>query len=216
VKVGGPAETHSTQWVTREKGGSSARIQNLVSARGYETAALARNRDLDSPLWLIRVNGSPITQLSSLTNLKDLIKLGVVLVLTTLSLFAENCTPFRNVNHRIIVGATINGRGPYAFLLDTGSQSTLIDVNVVKANHLINAGTVDVSGMGLHEATGWTVLDSFDVGGHNASRLRVIIYDLTRTQGPDDARIFGIIGLDFLERYNVELDRHKSCIKLSE
>ena len=70
--------------------------------------------------------------------------------------------------------------------------------------------------MGLHEAVSWTVLDSFELGGHNAPGLRVIIYDLTKTQGPDDARIFGIVGQDYLERYDVKIDKHKSCIELSE
>lgn len=148
--------------------------------------------------------------------MRTTIELATFWLLASLGLFAQTCTPYRNVNHRIIVKATINGKGPYAFLLDTGSQSTLIDVNIVKANHLKNAGTVDVSGMGLHEATGWTVLESFELGGHNAPGLRVIIYDLTKTQGPDDARVFGIIGQDYLERYDVKIDKHNSCIELSE
>ena len=148
--------------------------------------------------------------------MKSIIRLAIFFLFAGSGLFAQTCAPFRNINHRIIVKATINGKGPYAFLLDTGSQSTLIDVNVVKANHLTSTGTVDVSGMGLHQAVGWTVLDSFDLGGHNASRLRVIIYDLTKTQGPEDARIFGIIGQDYLERYDVKIDKHNSCIELSE
>jgi aspartyl protease len=142
---------------------------------------------------------------------------GALVFLTiTASLLGQACTPFRNVNHRMIIKGRINGKGPYSFLLDTGSQSTLIDSNLFKANHLINMGTVDVSGMGLHQSTGWTLLDSFEIDGHIASRFRVIIYDLTKSQGPEDARIYGIIGEDFLERFNLRIDNHKSCIELSE
>ena len=122
-------------------------------------------------------------------------------------------SPFLNVNHHTIVHATINGKGPYSFLLDTGSQSTLIDPNI--ADGLAAAGTVDVSGIGAeHKSVKWVAV-SVGVAGQSGN-VRAIIYDLSKTQGPGDARVYGIIGQDFLEHFTVTIDYAHNSLTLME
>ena len=128
---------------------------------------------------------------------------------------SQTPTAFLNVNHHTIVHATINGKGPYSFLLDTGSQSTLIDPVIASSWNLAAAGTVTVSGIGTASKSVNFVAVSVGVAGQSQN-VRAIVYDLSKTQGPGDARVFGIIGQDFLEHFLVLIDYAHNTLTLTE
>jgi hypothetical protein len=69
--------------------------------------------------------------------------------------------------------------------------------------------------MGLHTSAKWVMLDSLEVGGQSVGNLKAIVYDLTKTQGPEDARIYGIIGQDFLEHFTITIDYKHRCFVLN-
>src|ERR1700722_1307386 len=57
--------------------------------------------------------------------------------------------PFRLVNrHQIALAVSINHKGPYNFLLDTGTQITMIDPSLAKGIHLETHGAAMISGAG--------------------------------------------------------------------
>src|SRR5215472_13856711 len=74
--------------------------------------------------------------------------------------FAEaNCPgnveslPYRSLNrHQIVVPVSINHSGPYNFLLDTGTQMTMIDPALAAELHLAGTGEVSVRTGGISAA----------------------------------------------------------------
>src|SRR5208282_1057314 len=61
--------------------------------------------------------------------------------------------PFRLVNrHKIVLAVSINHSGPYNFLLDTGTQVTMVDPSVAAELHLETQGAAVVAGAGSHQS----------------------------------------------------------------
>lgn len=123
------------------------------------------------------------------------------------------CVPFTVVNHHTIMKVMVGEYGPFAMLLDTGAQSTMLDKNIVGAAHLVKAGTVDISGVGGHARHVNQTQATIEVGG-KTEKVTAIEYDMTAIQGTADARVYGIIGQEFLEHYTVIIDYQHSCLSL--
>jgi hypothetical protein len=124
-------------------------------------------------------------------------------------------TPFRYVNHRIIVPVLVSGHGPYNFLLDTGTQVTLIDPTLSSTLHIKNKdGAVVLGGMGLKASATKQQVDSIELDSHKVAALTVVMYDLTKLQDSSDTRIMGILGQNFLEQFNIVIYNKTSCVKL--
>ena len=61
--------------------------------------------------------------------------------------------------HRIVVAVSINHTGPYDFLLDTGTQITMIDPSLAAALHLDTQGAAVVAGVGPGRSASYAQLD---------------------------------------------------------
>lgn len=136
----------------------------------------------------------------------------VLLVAPIYGQAAPPCTPFQNVNGHTIVHVTINGSGPYAFILDTGSQSTMIDPTVADAAHVGYRGGAVVSAAGGKRIMTFYAVTSVMAGGKQAS-LRAIIY-AANFKAADGVRVVGLLGQDFLESYKVTIDYAQGCFTL--
>jgi hypothetical protein len=64
---------------------------------------------------------------------------------------------------RIIVPVVINRTGPYEFLLDTGTGSTIVDPLLTEL-HLKTRGPAEVVGVGFGTHASFAYLDSLEVG----------------------------------------------------
>ena len=97
--------------------------------------------------------------------------------------------PFRLIDHRIFVNASINGRGPFNCLLDTGANAA-IDGRLIPQ-------------LGVSHAT----LDRVSIGPIHLSGVGVNVVDLS-----DEHNVFGaanldlILGVPLFERYIVRID----------
>ena len=127
---------------------------------------------------------------------------------------APTCVPIKVVNHHTIVLIKVNGSGPFSFLLDTGAQSTLVDADLYKAAHLVKVGDAMLAGIGNSGTAAAIAHVSISVGGQTVTDVKAIEYDMTKVQGPDDARMFGVIGQNFLENFTVTIDYKHSCLSL--
>ena len=64
--------------------------------------------------------------------------------------YCNSQTKFCYINHRFIVPVMVNGQGPFTFLLDTGTQITIVDPSMVGLMHLSRpVGKSQVAGMGV-------------------------------------------------------------------
>src|SRR5437763_3627097 len=72
-------------------------------------------------------------------------------------------------SHQMIVAVSVNHSGPYNFLLDTGTQITMIDPSLTAELHLNAQGTAVVAGVGFHSAASLVQLDLLEVGSHTVA-----------------------------------------------
>lgn len=114
--------------------------------------------------------------------------------------------PFRFVDrHRIVVAVSINHTGPYNFLLDSGTQITMIDPSLAVALHLDAQGAAMVAGVGSGQSASYAQLDLVEAGSHAVARQKVLVYDLHNLHSAD-SRLQGILGEDFLEHFDLLID----------
>jgi hypothetical protein len=124
--------------------------------------------------------------------------------------------PFNLVNrHQIIVAVSVNHSGPYNFLLDTGTQLTMIDPSLAASLHLDTQGKVRVESVGMHAYASFAQLDALDAGSHAVAHQKVLVYDLKNLQATD-LNISGVLGEDFLEQFDMLIDNAHSLLCLDD
>jgi hypothetical protein len=144
-------------------------------------------------------------------------------VATVPALLAENycpgsiaSVPLRRVNrYQMIVPVSVNHTGPYDFLLDTGTQVTIIDSSLAGDLHLDSSGQAILAGVGIHESASMASLDALAVGDHLVSGQRIVVSDLARMTAVN-LHIQGILGEDFLEQFDMLIDNLHGVLCLDD
>lgn len=105
----------------------------------------------------------------------------------------------------MLVKARINGRGPYAFLVDTGATVTIVSTSLARSLRL-QPLPVAVQGIGAGGSFSTRAyVASVALGTTHQDRVVVGTYDLAQINaavGPID----GLLGYDFLKWYRVTID----------
>jgi len=124
--------------------------------------------------------------------------------------------PFHLVNrHQIIVAVSVNHSGPYSFLLDTGTQLTMLDPSLAASLHLDMQGKVRVHSVGIHAYASSAQLDQIEAGSHAVANQKVLVYDLQNLQATG-LNIQGVLGEDFLEHFDMLIDNAQSLLCLDD
>ena len=114
--------------------------------------------------------------------------------------------PFRFVNGpQIVLAVSINHTGPYNFLLDSGTQSTMIDLSLAAALHVDTQGAAEVAGVGSRNSASLAQVDLIEVGAYAVANQKVLVYDLDNLDSAD-LHLQGILGDDFLEHFDLLID----------
>ena len=122
--------------------------------------------------------------------------------------------PFRTVNrHQMIVPVSINHAGPFSFLLDTGTQMTMVDPALVAALHLETTGKAEVASVGMQSAASFAQASLVEAGSHSVANQKVLVYDLANLQSTG-LNIQGVLGEDFLEQFDMLIDNGHSLLCL--
>jgi len=124
--------------------------------------------------------------------------------------------PFHLVNrHQIIVAVSVNKSGPYDFLLDTGTQVTMVDPSLAAELRLATSGEAEVASAGFHSTASFANLESLQVGSHSVANQKVLVYDLQNLQAPG-LHIQGVLAEDFLEHFDMLIDNAHSLLCLDD
>ena len=115
----------------------------------------------------------------------------------------------------IIVRVRINRTGPYDFLLDTGSQITTIDSVLASDIHLRFEGTTGVSGVRTQSRSAFAFLDLIEVGSHSVPQSLAVIQNIAALKAADP-HIRGILGENFLARFDLLIDNRQQILCLDE
>jgi hypothetical protein len=124
--------------------------------------------------------------------------------------------PFQLVNrHQIIVAVSVNHSGPYNFLLDTGTQMTMVDPSLATQLHLATQGEAVVASVGVHSSASFAQLDQIEAGSHAVANQKVLVYDLQNLQATG-LDVQGVLGEDFLGQFDMLIDNGHSLLCLDE
>jgi len=118
---------------------------------------------------------------------------------------ASVTVPFRLLNNHIYVQATVNGKGPYTFIVDTGGH-TLLSHRVVTEAGLTSVGEVPMSGAGDKTASsGFAQFSEIAIGGvrlHNQTGFAAEVY-APQIEG---IAVDGMVGFELFRRTAVRVD----------
>jgi hypothetical protein len=122
--------------------------------------------------------------------------------------------PFRLLNNHVYVQATVNGKGPYTFIVDTGGH-TLISPRLAAVAGLKVAGAATTSGAGEgKETTGFARYREIALGPVRLTDQPAFItniYDPAVEGIPVD----GMIGFELFARFAVKLDYGAKAMTVS-
>jgi hypothetical protein len=108
--------------------------------------------------------------------------------------------------HQMIVPISINHAGPFSFLLDTGTQMTMIDPTLAAALDLKTTGKGEVSSVGARaDIASVAQVDLVQAGARSVANQKMLVYDLRNLQAPG-IDIQGVLGEDFLEHFDMLID----------
>src|SRR5262249_62019776 len=126
---------------------------------------------------------------------------------------AEGETSFRFVpGQRIMVDGAIDGSGEAKLLFDTGADKTVISPRALQAAGVRITGpttTAEVAGATGTGQMQFVFIDSLEVGTARVGRMAVGSQDVP-IQGAD-----GVLGRDFLDQFNVNIDSTRGFVTLS-
>ena len=110
---------------------------------------------------------------------------------------------------------SVNHSGPYKFLLDTGTQFTIVDSVLAQELQLRNQGAASVVGAGFDEPASLATLGQIAAGSHQLADLDVFVYGLDRMRSID-LNVRGIVGEDFLAHFDMLIDNAHAILCLDE
>jgi predicted aspartyl protease len=113
---------------------------------------------------------------------------------------------------RILVDARINGSANAKLLLDTGADKTLVSPRALQAAGVRIAGpttTAEVAGATGSAQMQFVFVDSIEVGEARVGRMAVGSQNLPIEEAD------GVLGRDFLDQFNVNIDSSKGVVTLS-
>ena len=106
----------------------------------------------------------------------------------------------------IIVPVSINGSGPYDFLLDTGCAKTIVDQKLADELRLTRVGERTVAGVLATARMSVVHVSSLSVAGATVPGGDVLTSD-----HPATVRVRGVLGEDFLRNFDLLIDyRHQT------
>lgn len=116
----------------------------------------------------------------------------------------------RQADGRIIVDVTVDGLGPFPFLLDTGASVTILDDALVAELGLAATGN-DVTVHGVAASTRAPAFEGVEIGigGEDLSPPWIVSLDLSHLR---NAR--GVLGVDVLSQRVVEIDGDLEVVRL--
>lgn len=124
--------------------------------------------------------------------------------------------PLRQVQGAVIVvSLSLNGTGPFDFLVDTGAQVTAIDEQLASQLGVQDEGNVHVSGVATYASKSYTHLAFLEVGGHRVPDVLAVIDNLTELHRAD-RRIRGIVGENFLMHFDLLVDNDHAALCLDD
>ena len=118
-------------------------------------------------------------------------------------------------NSQMGVSVIINRSGSYEFLVDTGSQITIVEPSLANALGLQPLGAADAFSVARHTQVELAQLDEIQTGSHAVQQLTVSVQSLAQIQ-VEDPKVRGILGVNFLSHFDLLIDHAHHILCLDE
>jgi hypothetical protein len=121
---------------------------------------------------------------------------------------AALAVPFTYVHHEVLVDVWIGDAGPYAFMLDTDTSPSIVDLGLARRLRLPMHGSPG-QGSGIGSAKVNVIpltIPNVRVGAVRVARLDALAMDLSGIGAGLGRRIDGVLGTSFLRDRIVEID----------
>ena len=121
--------------------------------------------------------------------------------------------PFHQMGPLVVVKGILNGRVAADFMVDTGASLSMISQKSARDLGIdlhVTRPTIPIQTMGETIHVPLVVLESIEVGGMQVKKITVAVYDLPHLDRP------GILGLDFLKHFRVEVDFKEGFLLLEK
>ena len=115
----------------------------------------------------------------------------------------------------IVIPVRINQAGPFDFMVDTGSQVTVIDPSLAAELNLRPQGRVGLVSVASVAQASVTLLDRLEADSHVVEKSPAIVQDLRQIQAADP-RIRGVLGESFLAHFDLLIDYGHKLLCLDE
>ena len=115
-------------------------------------------------------------------------------------------------NYLVVVEATVDGQGPFSFLLDTGSTHTLIDPSLARQLQAPVIGEASLTTVSDVRKDKLARLKEVRVGDSAVSELGAVIdkMDQVKLKAPG---VRGVLGEDFLSQFDILIDYKKRILR---
>ncbi len=124
---------------------------------------------------------------------------------------AQSAVRFKKSSGMVVVPVLINGKGPFRFVLDTGSSACLIDESLARDLALQSGSrTGMMSAAGITEVPVYRI-DNLKLGDFEALNVHAVSV-APNTEVLTSRRARGFLGLSFLTRFNFLLDYKNQSI----
>jgi predicted aspartyl protease len=112
----------------------------------------------------------------------------------------ETLTTALDIAQRMTVNVLINGRGPYPFAIDTGSDRTVVARSLSDRLDLPKGRSAVMHSMGGSGEVGTAIIDTLQVGSNEVRDVRAPVL------ADRDIGVAGLLGIDGLANQRVEMD----------
>lgn len=119
----------------------------------------------------------------------------------------------RSVKGYLIASVSINDRGPFEFLVDTGTNTTLIDPELARELGLKPKGQMSLTSLSKSALVTRYQLQTFRAGPASVSNLEALAVRLPQLRALG-GNIRGIVGMNFLLQFSFLLDYERQRLEL--
>ena len=115
----------------------------------------------------------------------------------------------------IVIPVKINQKGPFDFMVDTGSQITVVDPSLALELNLTSQGRVGLVSVANYAQASVTLLDTLEANSKMVEKSPAIVQDLRQIQAAD-SQIKGVLGESFLSHFDLLIDYGHKLLCLDE
>jgi predicted aspartyl protease len=150
------------------------------------------------------------------TRLSSLLLFSILYAFAGQTVHAVTPITFKLVsNYLVVVPVRVNDEGPFDFLLDTGTNTTLLTPELARRINLRATSRIPLITLSGTEMLPRAMLDSLALGTKSLKHLEVIFDDLRGIRAVN-SKICGVLGQNFLSQFNYLIDYRERRVEFEE